>query len=454
MGHSHLPAPGPSGVARGRSGEVSAAGRSRIVLAAILLPIGVATLIAMALLWPRGPVHEASSAASAYQGVTFVTVKVTSVSSKPCAGDSSDRQADGSIPATTTCTTVAATIEGGAQGGHTVRFGIPPETVRSGVHVGDELRAVRYPASEGQPEVYAFLDFARGLPLGLLAAGFALLVVVVARLRGLLALVSLAIAFATIASFILPALRHHENPLLVAGVGATAIMTVILYLTHGLSAKTSTALLGTVAGIWTSALLAVWVSGAARLSGLTSQENIQLDRFTTFNDLSGIVLCGIILAGLGVLNDVTITQASAVWELHEAAPDLPARQLFASGMRIGRDHLASTVYTLAFAYAGAALPALILVSIYGEPFSAWLVQGDIAEEIARTLVASIGLILAIPLTTIIGVLIVRGTPTRPGHASNRMVSESAPQEPVQSPAMETGMPQVLTRRELRNQRGS
>jgi uncharacterized membrane protein len=110
-------------------------------------------------------------------------------------------------------------------------------------------RATRRPLSRrgrSARAVYAFLDFARSLPLGLLAAAFALLVVVVARLRGLFALISLAIAFATIAYFVLPALRHHENPVLVAGVGATAIISVILYLTHGFSTKTSTALLGTV----------------------------------------------------------------------------------------------------------------------------------------------------------------------------------------------------------------
>jgi hypothetical protein len=115
-----------------------------------------------------------------------------------------------------------------------------------------------------------------------------------------------------------------------------------------------------------------------------------------------------ILAGLGVLNDVTITQASAVWELHEVAPDMPGWGLFRRGMQIGRDHLASTVYTLAFAYAGAALPSILLGTIYHRPLRQWLTSGEIAEEIARSLVASVGLILAIPLTTAIGCLVVRG----------------------------------------------
>lgn len=120
-----------------------------------------------------------------------------------------------------------------------------------------------------------------------------------------------------------------------------------------------------------------------------------------------------ILAGLGILNDVTITQASAVWELRTYADHLDGRRLFASAMQIGRDHMASTIYTIAFAYAGVALPGLLLVDLYGTPLRQLLVSGAIAEEIARTLVASIGLILAIPLTTAIGVAISSGARSQP-----------------------------------------
>jgi uncharacterized membrane protein len=185
-------------------------------------------------------------------------------------------------------------------------------------------------------------------------------------------------------------------------------MSVILYLAHGITRKTTTALLGTIAGVWTSAGLAAVVTATAHLNGLTSEENVQLNRLTPFGDLSGLVTCGIILAGLGVLNDVTITQASAVWEFHQLAPHQPVRRLFASGMQVGRDHLASIVYTLAFAYAGAALPSILLGTLYARPLSQWLVSGEVAEEIARALVASLGLILAVPLTTAIGCLVVRG----------------------------------------------
>ena len=121
-------------------------------------------------------------------------------------------------------------------------------------------------------------------------------------------------------------------------------------------------------------------------------------------------MCGVVLAGLGVLNDVTITQASALWELRAADPTASRRELFAGGMRIGRDHIASTVYTIAFAYAGAALPVLLLVQVYRFPLVRTLTSGEFAEEIARTAVSSIGLALAIPITTAIGALVVTTLP--------------------------------------------
>ncbi len=388
--------------------------RIRRVLAAIVVPILAATALAMALLWPRGELPAVPAAQTAYAGVTFEQARVSGTRVQTCQGSSVDRQADGSIPESVQCTTVDAVLTTGPASGTAISFGISPETVRSGVVAGDRLQVARYPPVEGQPELYAFVDFAREVPLGLLAGCFALLVVVIARWRGLMSLVGLLLAYVTIAVFVLPALRHEESPTLVGAVGSTAIMSVILYSTHGVSRKTTTAFLGTVAGIWTSAGLAWWVVEAAHLNGLTSEENLQLDRMVPFDDLAGLVTCGIILAGLGVLNDVTITQASAVWELHEAAPGLPGRQLFARGMQIGRDHLASTVYTIAFAYVGAALPTVMLGTLYARPLRQWLSSGEIAEEIARSLVASIGLILAIPLTTAIGCLVVKGISARAG----------------------------------------
>jgi uncharacterized membrane protein len=181
-------------------------------------------------------------------------------------------------------------------------------------------------------------------------------------------------------------------------------MFVVLYLAHGLSTRTSTALAGTLLGLLITAGVGALAVHEARLTGLSSDENALLSSVSGQVNLHGLVTCGLIVAGLGVLNDVTITQSSAVWELRAAAPDLGPAALFTSAMRIGRDHIASSVYTIVFAYAGAALPVLMLLEIYRRPIGDVLASEDIAEEIVRTLSSAIGLVLAMPLTTAIAVV--------------------------------------------------
>jgi uncharacterized membrane protein len=191
-------------------------------------------------------------------------------------------------------------------------------------------------------------------------------------------------------------------------------MIGVLYFAHGFSARTSTALLGTMFGLAITALLAAWATDAANLAGVGSHDAATLTNISDNISISGIILCGLIISGLGVLNDVTITQSSAVWELWELAPETSARQLFTSAMRIGRDHIASTVYTIAFAYAGAALPVLILVMLYERPLGDALTSAELSEEVIRTLVGSVGLVLAVPVTTLIAVLVVKATGIRGG----------------------------------------
>jgi uncharacterized membrane protein len=167
-------------------------------------------------------------------------------------------------------------------------------------------------------------------------------------------------------------------------------------------------------GLGITALLAAWATGAANLAGVGNHEATTLVNTSANISISGVILCGLIISGLGVLNDVTITQSSAVWELYELAPGSSARKLFTSAMRIGRDHIASTVYTIAFAYAGAALPILIIVMLYDRPLADTLTSAELSEEVIRTLVGSIGLVLAIPVTTLIAVLVVKATGVRAG----------------------------------------
>ncbi len=428
--HAHS-SPTPSGKARPRSDW----SRTHRRLLAVLVPLLVAAVAGVVWFWPGGdpdvtgePRLDVSEDREA--GVVRSTV------ADICPGAPTDRRPDGTIPESALCATAVVEIVTGVDDGAVVSVPVPPQVYRSGIDEGTRLTLARYPvddlgagagldgsagsdaldtADAAAPDVapsgnvYAWVDFSREQPLIILAIVFAVLVVAVARLRGVAALAGLALGYVTIIEFMLPAVRAGEDPVGVALSGSVVIMTVILYLAHGFSARTTTALLGTIFGLGVIAALAWWASNAAHLNGLTGEDTYTVSALTGGGDLSGIILCGTIVAGLGVLNDVTITQASAVWEVHDHSPRLGLRGLFGSGMRVGRDHLASTVYTIAFAYAGAALPTFLLIDLYSRPLGQVLTSGEIVEEVARTLVAAIGLIVAIPLTTGIAALAVTGS---------------------------------------------
>ena len=400
------------------------ANASRTVVAALAAVVGVvaaATLVGLVLLWPP-PVTSPKAIGDLYDGVVFVEATVVSTSRRTCEGTPTDRLPDGTIPRTVTCASAFVRIDGGAQfdGGDEVTVPVPSAVERSGLAAGDRVRLTRFPPVDGEPATYAWADFARTGPLTVLAVVFALVVVLVARLKGLASLAGLVVAFVAVDRFVVPALLAGSDPVLVALVAATAIMTVLLYLAHGVTVKTTTALLGTFVGLLTTAGVAWWATAATHLSGLDVEEGQQLSQLTTGRGIGGVILAGIIIAGLGVLNDVTISQASAVWELHDAAPDMGPGRLFAAGMRIGRDHLASVVYTIAFVYAGAALPTLMLQALYERPLGDVVVSGAVAEELVRTLVTSSSLVLTIPLTTIVAALLA-------GTSGRRREPAAAPQ---------------------------
>ncbi len=367
----------------GHAVAVVASPRAKRVLAAFLAPALLVTLWGMWVLWPGGedlPVLESTA-----PGAVVVDVVVTATGIETDIGP----QVEARLPG------------GGSADGESVLVYVPPEYLEH-VREGDRLRVVSLGSDlgEGAP-THLFMDFVRTPPMLALALVMALLVVLVARLRGLAALLGLGLSLAGLAVFTLPALLLGRPALATALVSASAIMFVVLYLAHGFSARTSTALLGTLAGVVLTAGIAAWATGAARLTGLSGEFSLDLLHLAPQLSLSGVLLCGFVLAGLGVLNDVTITQASAVWELRASAPLASRREVFTRAMRIGRDHIASTVYTVAFAYVGAALPLVLLVSMSDRPLVHSLTAGELAEEIVRTLVGSIGLVLAIPATTAI-----------------------------------------------------
>ena len=255
------------------------------------------------------------------------------------------------------------------------------------------------------PGSYQIVDFQRGGSLAWLAVLFAAAVLVLGRWRGLAALAALAVSFGVLLLFVLPAILDGRSPLAVAVVGAGVIMFAVLYLTHGLSARTSTAVLGTLVSLALIGLLGAAFSAAARLTGLDDQTTALVASLGAGVDARGLVLAGMVIGALGVLDDVTVTQTSAVWELRRANPQLQARALFQAAMRIGRDHVASAVNTLVLAYAGASLPLLLLFSLSGRSLGDVATSQDVATEIVRTLVGSIGLVASVPVTTAVAALV-------------------------------------------------
>jgi uncharacterized membrane protein len=406
--HSHIP--GPESEAQ-PPGPAVVEGRRRAVrlMLYVLVPIGLATLAGLVVLWPSGEETAAQQAAESFlpPGTTYPQATIASLEPYQCA------EATGSAPAQT-CATAVMVIGDGAGAGDYVQVDLSADVVAEGVEVGDELVLNRDPGTDGGDAVYSFQDFPRGTPIVVLALFFTLVVGAVARLRGLLALLGLGFAFVVLMEFMLPALLAGGSPVWVSLVGSSAIMFVVLYLAHGFTARTTTALLGTLFGLGLSAVLGAVAVAAAHLTGFNDENTVQLLQFDPTLDFSGLVLAATVVAGLGILNDVTITQASAVWQLHEAAPRAGWRELFGRGMAIGRDHIASTIYTIVFAYAGAALPLLLIFELYQRPFWTVLTGTEVGEEVIRTLVGGIALVLAVPVTTLIGALVATAATMRTG----------------------------------------
>jgi uncharacterized membrane protein len=198
---------------------------------------------------------------------------------------------------------------------------------------------------------------------------------------------------------VLPSILDGNSAIAVALVGSSLIMLIALYLSHGYNPRTTTAVVGTVASLLLTGALALVFVAATKLTGLASEEAVFLQISAEQVNLRGLILGGIIIGSLGVLDDVTVTQVSAVWELHLANRTMPARELYRAALRIGRDHIASTVNTLVLAYAGAALPLLILFVEVERGFGDVITGEVVAIEVVRTLVGSIGLVASVPITT-------------------------------------------------------
>jgi uncharacterized membrane protein len=282
----------------------------------------------------------------------------------------------------------------------------------SGVSPGDGIRVVRVglESAAGGDTVYTFIDFERRVPLLALALGFVALVLLLGRLHGLRALAGLALSVVVLLVFVVPAIYSGEPALAVAIVGSLAVMLITIALSHGLGIKSAAAILGTAASLIVTALLAVAAVKLAHLTGTSIGEAGLLRGTTSSLSLEGLVLAGIVIGALGVLDDVTVSQASTVLALHRTDPQLGLRTLIARALAVGRDHLGATVNTLALAYAGASLPLLLVFQARDAAAVDAINSEPVAAAIAAAIVGSIGLILAVPLTTMLAAVLARAVP--------------------------------------------
>lgn len=361
--------------------------RTKRLLVGLTVVLAAGTVAGIVLLRPTGERRPD------LQGLGFVSevygAEVIGVEEVPC---------EGQPEADVTCRRVGFAIEEGPDAGGTaaqefVQTPSTPDLAR-----GDGVLLARDPRAPPGFE-YRFVDRDRGALLFWLAVAFAAAVVALGRLRGLAALAGLAVSIGVLLWFVLPAVLDGRNPLAVAVVGSAAIAFLALYMAHGFTTMTTVALLGTLGALGLTAGLASAVVELARLSGFASEEAVVVQIGATSIDLAGIILGGVVIGALGAIDDMTVTQASAVWELRAANPRTGRRELAAAGLRIGRDHVASTVNTLALAYAGASMPVLLLLVLSRQPLASVISGEVLATEVLRTLVGSIGLVAAVPLTT-------------------------------------------------------
>jgi len=234
---------------------------------------------------------------------------------------------------------------------------------------------------------------------------FVVVAAAIARWRGILSLIGLGISFLVIFFFILPKILSGSNPVEIAILGSLIIIPVSFFLSHGFNKKTMVAIVGTlIALIITGILSSVFVE-AARLTGFASEEAGFLRVARQMINIKGLLLAGIIIGVLGILDDITISQSAIVFQLKEANKKLKFNELYKRAMNVGQDHISSMVNTLVLVYAGASLPLLLLFIDNPQPFFEVINYEIIADEIVRTLVGSIGLILAVPITTLIAALV-------------------------------------------------
>ncbi|MEU4619895.1 YibE/F family protein [Actinoplanes sp. NPDC023801] len=385
----------------------------------LLVPAVLLTLVGMLLLWPRD-----TPSVEGADGPVTAAGQVVTVTPQECPA-----VPEGEKPLEN-CGTVTVRLEDGTQ----ITTDIPSGPGAPEVAAGDDVTLLVLNEQDGSRS-YSISDHQRGSRLWLLGAAFALAVVAFGRWRGLTALAGLGVTFGILLWFIVPAILDGRSPVLVAVVGAAAIMLTVLYLTHGLSITTTIAVAGTLASLAITAVLAAAATAGTHLTGVADETSNFLTISYGDVNMRGLLLAGIVIGSLGVLDDVTVTQSATVTELALANPAYGFRQLYRAATRIGRAHIASVINTIVLAYAGASLPLMLLFAAGDTPLGELLTSQMIAQELVRSAVGTIGLVAAVPITTALAAFLAARRHTVPGGpvasaASGTAARHAAPAGPA------------------------
>jgi uncharacterized membrane protein len=220
-------------------------------------------------------------------------------------------------------------------------------------------------------------------------------------MRSLIALFG---SFMVILFVLLPGILNGWNPLFASFVVAAGILFLAIFFTHGFNRESTVAFSGTMVAVFLAGLFAIFSVHITNLSGFAADETVYL-YFNTGGDLNftALLLGAFIIGFLGVLDDIAVTQAAIVTELFNSNPGMKAREVYKRAMRVGREHVGALVNTLVLAYTGTALPLLLYLKMGPANFETAISLEVFATEIVRTIVGSMGLILTVPLVTLLAV---------------------------------------------------
>ncbi len=362
----------------------------------------VLTVVGLVALWPSG---DRRGTDPALLDADPVAARVVSAELQPCSYDP-----------LTECSLATLSVVDGEHAGEV--FTLEELTTGRGKRLaaGDDVQVLATETVDGTT-AWSFYEYERSTPMLVLAMLFVVAILVLGRWRGAGALAGLAVSLIVLVVFLLPALLDGHQAVLTALVASSVIAFVALYLAHGVSTTTTVALLSTFAALVVTGVLSWIFVRVANFTGYTDDSTAMLDALAVPIDPRGVLLAGIVIGSLGVLDDVTVTQVAAVSELRAAQPHAPSIELYRQGLRIGRDHISSTVNTLFLAYAGASLPLLLLFTEARQGIGDIATRELVAVEVVRSLVGSIGLVSAVPITTWLAAQVLRPEPV-PTHPTD------------------------------------